>query len=106
MDYEKTISFSGNAEKAIDVVTNTFIQHSFEIVSKSSTAIELMRDAMPRGSNVNPLAMISRVCVEIKDGCVSVGAEYGGVRKNSKVFDLFYFRDGDFIFSDIWNIIS
>lgn len=88
MDYEKTMPFSGNMEKALEVAKNVFIQHNFQIVRDSDTEVELTGPGM-LSSRQNPLVGISRVCIRGTSGNISVEAEFGGIRKLTKYLVLF-----------------
>ncbi len=88
MDYEKTMPFSGNMEKALEVAKNVFIQHNFQIVRDSDTEVELTGPGM-LSSRQNPLVGISRVCIRGTSGNLSIEAEFGGIRKLTKYLVLF-----------------
>ena len=88
MDYEKTVPFSGNMEKALDVARNVFIQHNFEIVHGSDSEVELTGPGM-LSSRQNPLVGISRVCIRGTNGNLSIEGEFGGIRKLTKYLVLF-----------------
>ena len=59
MDYEKTISFTGNLEKALETARNVFIRHSFQIVNNSSSAVELIGTGTIWIKGQDPLVGIS-----------------------------------------------
>ncbi len=88
MDYEKTMPFSGNMEKALEVAKNVFIQHNFQIVRDSDSEVELTGPGM-LSSRQNPLVGISRVCIRGTSGNISIEAEFGGIRKLTKYLVLF-----------------
>ena len=88
MDYEKTMPFSGNMEKALEVARNVFIQHNFQIVRDSDSEVEFTGPGM-LSSRQNPLVGISRVCIHETSGNLSVEAEFEGIRKLTKYLALF-----------------
>ena len=88
MDYEKTMPFSGNMEKALEVARNVFIQHNFQIVRGSDSEVELTGPGM-LSSRQNPLVGISRVCIRRTSGELSIEAEFGGIRKLTKYLVFF-----------------
>jgi len=88
MDYEKTVPFGGNMEKALEVAKNVFIQHNFQIVRGSDTEVEFTGPGM-LSSRQNPLVGISRVCIRGTSGNLSIEAEFGGIRRLTKYLVLF-----------------
>ncbi|MHC4394390.1 MAG: hypothetical protein ACYS1A_01925 [Planctomycetota bacterium] len=89
MDYEKTISFNGNLEKALETARNVFIQHSFQIVNDSSSAIELTGTGTMWLKGQDPLVGISRISIRGTGSEISVEAKFGGITKNIKYLIIF-----------------
>jgi len=88
MDYEKTEPFSGNMEKVLEVAKNVFIQHNFQIVRDSDTEVEFTGPGM-LSSRQNPIVGISRICIRVTSGNLSLEAEFEGIRKLTKYLVLF-----------------
>lgn len=84
MDYEKAIDFTGNVKKALEVARNVFIQHSFEIVDSSDSAIELTATGIAWTKWQIPLVGISKVRIYGTTRNVSIEAEFGGIRKTTR----------------------
>ena len=89
MDYEKTVPFSGNPEKALEVARNVFIQHSFEIVTNSNSAVELRGTRTLWVKGQDPLIGISKVNIRGSSDSLSIEADFGVVRKSVKYLALF-----------------
>ena len=89
MDYEKTIPFTGNAEKAVELARNVFIQHGFQIVNNSDSALELVGTGTVWTKGQDPLVGISKVYILGTSSKLSIEAEFGAIRKTIKY--LIYF---------------
>lgn len=89
MGYEKTIPFSGNLEKSLEVARNVFIQHSFEIVNSSNSTLELTGTFTLWTKGMDPLNGISKVSIRGTGSELSVEAEFGGIRKTVKYIAIF-----------------
>lgn len=94
MDYQKTVPFA-NTEKAIRAVTGVFVQHGFQIVERSETAVELTGPGMI-SSRQNPLVGISRIRICRTSGALSIEAEFGSIRRLLKYIGLFILGMGVF----------
>jgi len=91
MDYEKTISFTGNLEKALETARNVFIQHSFQIINDSSSSVELIGTGTMWIKGQDPLVGISKVSVRGTGSELTIEAEFGIVNKTIKYLILFIF---------------
>jgi hypothetical protein len=79
MDYQRTMPVA-DSEKAVDAAANVFIQHSFQLVEKSETAVELTGPGMI-SSRQDPLVGISKIRIYRANGSLSVEAQFDSIRK-------------------------
>ena len=86
MDYEKSASFNGNPEKALELARQTFLPLGFTITKTTSEFIEL------NGPNIllarpqyqrDLFRGISKISFFINND-ISIKAEFGGIRKSFK----------------------
>ena len=87
MDYQKTMPVA-DSEKAVGAAANVFIQHSFRIVEKSKTGVELTGPGMI-SSRQNPLTGISTIRISQSNGSLSVEAQFGSIRRLIKYLAIF-----------------
>jgi hypothetical protein len=81
MSYEKTIRFSGNFDKAIEVAKNTLMPNGFTIANNDEDAIELRGPGSFWTKGQNPLVGVSWIRLEKIEDSVLIKAEFGGVKK-------------------------
>lgn len=89
MDYEKTIHFTGNMEKALEVARNVFIQHSFQIVNNTSLSLELIGTGTLWTKGQDPLVGVSKANIRGTGSNLSIEAEFGEIKKTMKYMVLF-----------------
>jgi len=89
MDYEKTIEFGEDVEKAFDVAKSTFLPHGFQIVSISDTDLEVAGPGTYWTKGQDPMVGISKAHISAVDGKLSIRAELGGVTKAVKYLVIF-----------------
>jgi hypothetical protein len=94
MDYERTMPVA-DSEKAVDAAANVFIQHNFQIVEKSETAIELTGPGMI-SSRQDPLVGISKIRISKSSGSLSVEAQFDSIRRLIKYLAIFIVGMGVF----------
>jgi len=94
MDYQRAIPVA-DSEKAVDAAVSVFIQHGFQIIQKSETAVELTGPGMI-SSRQNPLVGISRIRIFQSRGSLSVEAEFESIRKLIKYIAVFIVGMGVF----------
>lgn len=95
MDYQRTMPVA-DSEKAVDAVTNVFIQQSFRITQKSETAVELTGPGMI-SSRQDPLVGISKIRISQSSGSLSIEAQFDSIRKLIKYLAVFIVGMGVFV---------
>jgi len=82
MNYEKTITFTGEPAAALDIAKNTFLPNGYLISESTDNSITL------KGNNLfwlqqqnNPLIGISKVNIRVENSTVSLKAELGNITK-------------------------
>jgi len=89
MDYEKTIEFGEDVEKAFEVAKINFLPHGFQIISISDTDFEVVGPGTLWTKGQDPMVGISKAHISSVDGKLSIRAELGGVTKAIKYLIIF-----------------
>ncbi len=89
MNYQKTVSFSGNPRKAFEIAQNTFLPHGFQIANSSESILEVLGPGTLWTKGQDPMVGVSKACISAADGSISIKAELGGVTKAIKYLILF-----------------
>ncbi len=85
MDYEKSVPFSGNAQKAMEMAQAAFIQAGYRITEASDTSVSGQHEGgFMRSQSGNTIYGASPVTVRITDNNLFVGANYEGIEKIKK----------------------
>lgn len=82
-DYVKTLSFTGNAEKALETARTVFINQGFQIIESDGSLLRLRGPGL-NGTKENPLKGISDALILIRDTTIEISAELGGVQSLSR----------------------
>ncbi|MBN2591689.1 MAG: hypothetical protein JXA96_17620 [Sedimentisphaerales bacterium] len=84
MNYEKTVPFQGDFNKAAEVVKNTLLPHGFQIINTYDNSIELegTRSVMNKGAD--PLIGILWIHIQKTNSSLIIKAEFGGISKSAK----------------------
>ncbi|MCD4830383.1 MAG: hypothetical protein K8R02_01085 [Anaerohalosphaeraceae bacterium] len=89
MDYEKSIPFSGNTEKAFDIALSILMPNSFAVIRKDDKSIELAGPGGFMNTNQNPLIGVSQITISGYANELSIKADFGGVRSLMKYLIVF-----------------
>lgn len=89
MNYEKTMPFQGDFNKAAEVVKNTLLPHGFEIVNTYENSIELEGTHSFMNKGADPLTGISWIHIQKTNSSLIVKAEFGGIMKTAKLLTYF-----------------
>ncbi|HUW18824.1 MAG TPA: hypothetical protein VMW16_05940 [Sedimentisphaerales bacterium] len=89
MDYKKTIVFTGDVGKALEVARNVFIQHSFQIVTNTNSTLELTGTFTLWVKGMDPLNGISKISVRGTRSELSIEAKFGGISKTINYLIIF-----------------
>ncbi len=89
MNYEKTVPFQGDFNKAAEVVKSTLLPHGFEILNTYDNSIELERSCSLMNKGADPLTGISWIHIQKTNGSLILKAEFGGIMKTAKLITFF-----------------
>ena len=89
MNYEKTIHFAGNSEKAFEVAKQILLPNGFTIARNTDSSLELRGPGTYWTTGQNPLMGISEISISKIGNELSVKAEFGGLRKMIKFLIIF-----------------
>ena len=84
LSYERTEHFDGDAAKAIEIARNTFLPNGFEILESDETHLEAVKDSLDlffKNRILNPIEVISKICISANDKEITLRAELGGIKK-------------------------
>ena len=82
MNYEKTITFTGEPAGALDIAKNTFLPNGYLISESTENSITLKGDNLfwLQQQN-NPLIGISKINIQVENSTISLKAELGNITK-------------------------
>ena len=89
MDYEKTMPFTGNTEKALDTAKNVLMQHSFQAIKLESSSLEFTSPNTIFTKGENPLLGASRILISSTSASLTIKADYATLRKTMKYMVIF-----------------
>jgi len=89
MDYEKTMHFDGDTERAFEMAQKTLLPNGFSIVKNTDSSLELQGLSAYWTTGQNPLLGISKVSISKIGNELSIKAEFGGLRKLIKSLIIF-----------------
>jgi len=85
MDYEKSIDFTGDPQKAITLAQTTLVQSGYKIIDISETSISARHEGgFVKSQSGNPMYAASPVVVSVSESHLVVIARYEGVEKAKK----------------------
>lgn len=80
MEYDKSVPFSGDADRVLRSLVLTFSNLGFRVERKESQRVELTGVGM-HNSRESPLVGISRLHLSVEGGSLRANAEFGAVRR-------------------------
>jgi hypothetical protein len=95
MEYSKTVPFTGNGTRALEVARSTFMGQGFQIAANSDYELRVTGPGM-NSTRENPLKGVSEASIIIRSAAIEIKATLGGAQK-MKTF-LRFFPLGMFLF--------
>lgn len=90
MDYQKTVSVSGDPAWALETVRQVFIQQNFRITSMDPREFEAVGPGM-NNNHGHPLLAVSRARVSLSGRSLSIEADLDSLRRFSRLMTGFIF---------------
>lgn len=88
MDYQKSISISGDIEKAAGTIEQVFTQQAYKIISRDQSTVELEQGVMPMSNNNNPLLAVSKIRITKEANAIRIQAELNGYNTIYKIIGI------------------
>lgn len=88
MDYEKSVAFEGNFNKAVEVVKNTLLPHGFQIVNSNENSIEMEGTRSVINSGEETLVGISWIHIQKSNNSLILKAEFGVIKKTFRLVSI------------------
>ena len=85
MDYETTLPFAGDFNKAADVVKNTMLPHGFQVINNYKDSIELEGTNSFVNKGADPITGISWLHIQKSNNSLIIQAEFGAIKKTIKI---------------------
>ena len=87
-EYSKTVPFTGDKAKALDVARTTFMSQDFQIIASSDDELRVAGQGL-NGTKENPLKGVSEASIIIRGSAIEMKANLGGTAKLSKFLRIF-----------------
>jgi hypothetical protein len=88
MQYKRSVSFGGSADKAIEVARLQFMANGFKLDQPSETELVATGHGM-HSSRQNPIAGVSHARITVSSHSIDIIAELGGVKFMQKFLYIF-----------------
>ena len=87
-EYSKTVPFTGDKAKALDVARTTFMSQDFQIIASSDDELRVAGQGL-NGTKENTLKGVSEASIIIRGSAIEMKANLGGTAKLSKFLRIF-----------------